>query len=318
MKLRPLLALVKTHEVLLLIVLMIGLVVAGLIDPTFVSLDVQIFQSRDLWEWGLIALVMTPIILTAGIDLSVGAIMALSAVVLGLTFEGTGNVWLAAGLALLVGLLAGLLNGTFIAFVKVHPLIVTLATLSAFRGLAEGISLARPFGGFPDSFTQLGKPVTGGLTPAAFLFIGLALLMGLVLWKTPQGKWIRAIGYNETAARYAGIPVARTKLLLYGFSGLMSATAAILYVARRPTAKADIGTGIELDVITAVVLGGTSIFGGRGTMIGTVIGLILLHETRKFVSWQYNSDETIQIVVGTLLIVSVLLNTLFSRRGEDR
>src|SRR5690606_27590879 len=131
----------------------------------------------------------------------------------------------AVALALLVGLLAGLLNGTFVAFVKVHPLIVTLATLSAYRGLAEGIGLARPYGGFPESFTELGKPLAGGFTPAAFLFVVLALLMGLILWKTPQGKWIRAIGYNETAARYSGIPVARTKLLLYGFSGLMSATA---------------------------------------------------------------------------------------------
>src|SRR5690606_4152591 len=138
-----------------------------------------------------------PIILTAGIDLSVGAMMALSAVVLGMTFEATGNVWLAVALALLVGLLAGLLNGTFVAFVKVHPLIVTLATLSAYRGLAEGISLARPYGGFPESFTELGKPLAGGFTPAAFLFVVLALLMGLILWKTPQGKWIRAIGYNE-------------------------------------------------------------------------------------------------------------------------
>lgn len=314
MKIRPLLALLKTHEVLLLLVLVIGLIVAGVVSPRFVSSSVQIAQSRDLWEWGLIALVMTPIILTAGIDLSVGAMMALSAVVLGLTFESTGNVWLAVGLALLAGLLAGLLNGTFVAFVQVHPLIVTLATFSAFRGLAEGISLARPFGGFPDAFKQLGKPLAGGFTPAAFLFLILALLMGLILWKTPQGKWIRAIGYNETAARYSGIPVARTKLLLYACSGLASSLAAILYVARRPTAKADIGTGIELDVITAVVLGGTSIFGGRGTVFGTVIGLILLHETRKFVSWQYNSDETIQIVVGTLLIAAVLLNTLLSRR----
>lgn len=311
---KTLLKLLASHEVLLLIVLILGLIVAGLIDPTFVSLNVQIFQSRDLWEWGLIALAMTPIILTAGIDLSVGAIMALSAVVLGLTFEATGNVWLAASLALLVGLMAGLLNGTFIAFVKVHPLIVTLATLSAFRGLAEGISLARPFGGFPTSFTQLGQPVALGFTLAGWLFVLLALAIGLILWKTPPGKWIRAIGYNETAARFTGIPVARTKLLLYGFSGLMSATAAVLYVARRPTAKADIGTGIELDVITAVVLGGTSIFGGRGSISGTVIGLILLHETRKFVSWRYNSDETIQIVVGTLLIAAVLLNTLLSRR----
>jgi rhamnose transport system permease protein len=128
------------------------------------------------------------------------------------------------------------------------------------------------------------------------------------------GRSLYAIGYNETASRFSGVRVARIKLILYTLSGVAAAVAALLFVSLRNTAKADVGEGIELDVITAVVLGGTSIFGGRGTAIGTLLGLLLIHETREFVSWYWNDSVLILIVIGGLLIASVLLNSLLTPR----
>jgi len=240
--------------------------------------------------------------------------MALSAVVFGLCFAHGLPIWLGATLALFSGAAAGLLNGVFIAYVRVHPLIVTLATLAAYRGIAEGISLGKPFSGFPAGFARLGQGTLLGLPIPGILFLVALLVMALLLARTPLGLRLSAIGYNETASRYSGLAVTRIKLWLYTTSGLTAAVAALLFVARRNTAKADIGTGMELDVITAVVLGGTSIFGGRGRLLGTVLGVLLIHETREFVSWQYARDELNLIVIGALLLLSVLADGLLSPR----
>jgi rhamnose transport system permease protein len=281
-------------------------------DASFVRPETQIELSTHVWELALLAIPMTFIIITAGIDLSVGSTMALCAVVLGLTYERGVSPWIGAGLALMTGIVAGALNGWFVAKVRVHPLIVTLATLAAYRGVAEGISLARPISGFPAGFTNtLSAPVP------CVLFVGAAFVAAVVLAKTPFGRSLYAIGYNETATRFSGIAVDRIKLLLYTLSGAAAAVAAVLYVARRNTAKADIGLGIELDVITAVVLGGTSIFGGRGNIVGTLLGILLIHETREFVGWRWHKDELNFIVIGIVLILSVLLNRILTPRGRE-
>jgi len=263
---------------------------------------------------------MTLIIITAGIDLSVGSTMALSAVALGLSWRAGAPLPVACLIALATGALAGLLNGVLIAFVRVHPLIVTLATLSAYRGLAEGISHAEPISGYPPAFASIIVGNVGGVsllpTPGV-LFLLAAIVTAVVLIKTPFGRSLYAMGFNENACRFSGIPTHRLKLTIYMLAGFTAAVAAILFVARRNTAKADIGTGMELDVITAVVLGGTSIFGGRGRIIGTVLGVLVIHETKQFVSWRWDNDVLIYIVVGFLLILSVLLNTLVSPRGRE-
>ena len=146
------------------------------------------------------------------------------------------------------------------------------------------------------------------------VFAVAALFSAVALGKTAFGQALYAIGHNETAARFSGIAVDRIKLLLYTSSGLAAGLAALLFVGRRNTANTDIGAGISLDVITAVVLGGTSIFGGRGRIVGTLLGIVLIHETREFVSWQWNRAELNLIVIGSLLIASVLLNSLLSPR----
>ena len=308
-----LLASVRQEAVLLL--LLVGLLLtAGRLSPAFLAAPAQVTLSTHVWELALLALPMTLVILTAGIDLSVGSTMALSAVVFGLCFAHGLPVWLGALAALLTGAAAGMLNGVFIAHVRVHPLIVTLATLAAYRGIAEGISLGRPFSGFPAGFARLGQGTLLGLPISGVLFLTALLVTAILLARTPLGLRLSAIGYNETASRYSGLAVTRIKLWLYTASGLTAAVAALLFVARRNTAKADIGTGMELDVITAVVLGGTSIFGGRGRLLGTVLGVLLIHETREFVTWQYARDELNLIVIGALLLLSVLADSLLAPR----
>lgn len=305
-------ALPSRQEVVLLALLLGLLLTANALSPTFLAPAAQMELSTHVWELALLALPMTLIILTAGIDLSVGSTMALCAVVFGLCFQAHLPLVVCALLTLLTGAAAGVLNGVFVAYVRVHPLIVTLATLAAYRGIAEGISLGRPVSGFPPSFTHWGQGTALGLPIPGLLFLLALGVTAFVVGRTPLGLWLSAIGFNETAARYSGIAVARIKLLLYTASGLTAGLAALLFVARRNTAKADIGTGMELAVITAVVLGGTSIFGGRGRLFGTVLGVLLIHETREFVSWQWNRDELNLIVIGTLLLLSVLADSLLS------
>jgi rhamnose transport system permease protein len=286
---------------------------ARALDPAFLAVDTQTELLTHVWETALLAVPMTLLIMSGGIDLSVGSIMALSAVVLGMVFTAGAPIFLAALLAVLTGLACGLLNGVFVARVRVHPLLVTLATLAAFRGIAEGLSRAQPVSGFPPGFASL----LGTGNAGAFCFAAALVLAAVVLSRTALGLTIRAVGFNETAARFSGLPVARVKMLLYALSGLAAGLAAVLFVARRNTAKADIGQGIELDVIAMVVLGGTSIFGGRGSVWGTLLGVLLIHETREFVGWHWNRDELNLIVLGALLIVSVLLNR-FLAPGSDR
>ncbi len=239
------------------------------------------------------------------------------------------------------------LNGVFITKVKVHPLIVTLATMSAFRGLAEGISLPNTYSAnFPDWLTKFAKcPLRWELwhgfiplpsdfilprklrdPPVSILFYGFEIsgwvfiLLGIVclvlLWKSPFGRTLYAIGFNETAARFSGLRVDRVKLAIYTFAGFVSGIVAINITAGEHSAKADVGVGKELEVITAVVLGGTSIFGGRGRIIGTLLGVALIHETSEFVRWHYHEDNLVSVVLGVLLIVSVAVNALLTRKGS--
>lgn len=306
-----------SHQVVLGALLVALFALALRLDPGFVARGVQLELSTHAVELALLALPMTLIMISGGIDLSVGSIMALAAVALGLLYEAGAPMWLAAGAAVVVGSAAGTVNGVFVAIARVHPLIVTLAALALYRGLAEGISQGRPISGFPESFAWLGSAAVVGVPVSVLLVLAGAGATAFFKARTVDGFRIQAVGDNERAAWYAGIPVDRVKWALYTASGAAGGLAAVLFVARRNTAKADIGSGIELEVITAVVLGGTSITGGRGSVLGTILGVALIHEVREFVSWHWQRDELILIVIGIILIGSVLLNTLASK-GRPR
>lgn len=289
------------------------LAVAWVLEPRFITMRSQLLLAAHLWELALIAVPMLLIIMIGGIDLSVGAMVALCAVALGMLFEAGMSPYLAGLLAIGVGGLLGSANGWMIARLQVHPLIITLATMAAFRGIAEGISLARPISGYPESFQALSQGKLIGVPYPALIFLAVSLGVGVVMSRTRWGRWIGAMGTEENVSRFSGIPVARVKMALYGFCGLVCGLAAVLLVARNNTAKADLGMGLELEAITAVVLGGASIDGGKGKVLGVVLGLLLIHETRQFVSWHWRQSELNLLVMGGLLIATLLVERVLSR-----
>jgi rhamnose transport system permease protein len=241
----------------------------------FGTLDRQFDILRHSCEIGLLALALTPVILTAGIDLSVGSLLGLCAILFGkLWHDGGLSIPAAAALTLVVGAFGGGLNAGLITKLRLPPLIVTLGTYSLFRGLAEAITHgAVTYTDFPASFLSFGQERWLGLPTQAWLFLIVAVAIWLLVHRTTLGRSFRVIGFSPEGARYAGLPVERRVALVYVLAGFIAALAALIYTARLGQAKADAGTGYELFAITAVVLGGTSIFGGRGSVTGTLLGV---------------------------------------------
>jgi rhamnose transport system permease protein len=262
---------------------------------------------------------MTLIIVTAGIDLSVGSMLGLAAIVLGVAWKNLGlPLELAIVVAIATGGLAGAVNGLFITRVGVPPLIMTLATLALYRGLAEGISQARSVRGYPEWFFLVGQGEVLGVPTQLWILLLATALVWTVLARTAFGRSLYAIGHNELAARFSGIPVARYKLMIYTFSGLMAGLAGFVFVSRVSTTRSDMGTGLELDVIAAVVLGGTSIFGGTGTILGTALGVVLIQLLKNGLALTGVKGDATIVVIGSVLILSILFtNVLQHRRGGE-
>lgn len=309
------------QEAVLVGILILVVVVLSFKSDRFLTAANLLNQTRFLSEVALLTVPMTFIIILGGIDLSVGSMMALGAVLLGFSWQSFGfPLWAAVCVALFGGTLAGLLNGLVIVYLGVPPLIVTLATLAIYRGLSFGISESRSVNGFPDSFAFWGSGDIGGLPVQLYLLVGVLVISALALARTPLGRCVYAIGNNETAARFAGLRVGRIKLIMYSFSGFMAAVAGFIFTSRVTSTRADAATGLELDVIAAVVFGGTSIFGGRGTILGTALGVVIIQLLKNGLQLAGLRGEATVILIGTVLILSILLNQflekqLLTRRG---
>lgn len=303
------------QETVLAIILVVLVLLLSTQTNKFLTTDNILNQGRLLTEVALMAMPMTFIIITGGIDLSVGSILGLTAIVLGYSWKNLGMpLEMAIVFALVVGTFAGFVNGFFIVKMGVPPLIMTLATLALYRGLAEGISQARSVRGYPDWFLSLGQGFILGVPTQLWIAIIAIIITGIVLGLTTFGRSLYAIGNNELGARFSGIPVDRVKLMIYTFSGFMSALAGYIYVSRVTTTRSDMGTGLELDVIAVVVLGGTSIFGGSGTVLGTVIGLIMIQLLKNGLSLSGVKGDATIVIVGIVLIVSIMVNNFIQRR----
>ena len=305
------------HETILAVLVVLTLALLAQRSDRFLTVDNLLNQGRLMAEVGLVAMTMTFVIITGGIDLSVGSIIGLVAILLGVFWQNLGlPLPVAIVAAMAVGTLSGVANGWIITRFRVPPLIATLATLALYRGLAEGISQARSVRGYPEWFFQLGQGEVLGVPVQLWILIIVALIAAAVLGWTVFGRVTYAIGNNETAAKFSGLSVDRTKLLIYGASGFTASLAAVIFVSRVTTTRSDMGTGWELDAITAVVLGGTSIFGGRGTVVGTVLGLILMQALKNgLLLAGYKGDSTI-VVIGAALILTILVSNLFRRNGD--
>lgn len=302
------------HETILAVLTVIAMVVLASLSDKFFTVDNLLNQGRLMSEVGLVSLAMTFVIVTGGIDLSVGSILGLTAILLGVFWKNLGLPLPAAMLlAMACGTFAGWVNGLIITRFSVPPLIATLATLALYRGLAEGISEARSVRGYPEWFFFFGQGEVLGV-PFQLWILGIATLVAaVILGMTAFGRATYAIGANEVAARFSGIRVSATKLWIYTASGFCAALAAVIFVSRVTTTRSDMGTGLELDAITAVVLGGTSIFGGRGTIIGTALGLILIQALKNGLALSGVKGDGTIVVIGLVLIGAILVGALFDR-----
>jgi rhamnose transport system permease protein len=272
--------------------------------------------TRFSVELGLLALALTPILITGGIDLSVGSMMGLAAIAFGAAYRDWHLPIAGAALtALLVGCAGGLLNAVLIARLNLPPLIVTLGSLSMFRGIAEGLTHgAVNYTGFPPGFLLLGQGYLWGVIPAQLPIFVLAVAgYGVLLHRSVLGRALYAIGFGAAGARYAGVPVAKRVGLVYLLSGFIASVAAIIYVAHLGQAKSDAGTGYELDAITASVLGGTSVFGGRGTVWGTLSGLFAISVLQNGLHLAALPSELTGVLTGALLIATIAADRARSR-----
>ncbi len=303
----------SSGEWILLLALVAEIALFSAIAHNFFTLENFFEVLRLSVELGLLAIALTPVIVSGGIDLSVGSMMGLATVLFGAAYHEWGlPIAAAAVVALLAGCTGGALNAILIAYFNIPPLIVTLGTFSLFRGIAEGLTRgAVNYTDFPPRFLALGQGYLGGIVPTQLLlFIPILAIYAVLLHRSVVGRAWYVIGFGAPGARYAGLPVERRVATLYFLSGLVSAVAAIIYVAHLGQAKSDAGSGYELDAITAVVLGGTSVFGGRGTVWGTVLGLAALSVLRNGLHLAALPSELTGVLTGTLLVATIAIDRL--------
>jgi rhamnose transport system substrate-binding protein len=304
-------------EWILLIALAVEIALFSVVSPRFATLGNAFEVMRFSVELGLLAIALTPVIVSGGIDLSVGSMMGLAAVVLGAAYhEWQVPIGVAILAAVALGAAGGSLNALLISRLGLPPLIVTLGTFSLFRGIAEGLTHAAiNYTGFPASFLRLGQGYLFGLIPAQLTVLAAAgAAYYVLLHRSVVGRAIYTIGFTPAGARYAGVPVARRITLVYLLSGVMASVAAVIYVAHLGQARSDAGTGYELDAITAVVLGGTSIYGGRGTLGGTLAGLFAIAVLKNGLQLAALPTEFTGILTGTLLIATIAIDRVERQR----
>ena len=296
---------------------LIGLIVLSVVlwalTPHFLTVSNLLNVAEQTSINAIVAVGMTFVILSGGIDLSVGSIVALSGVMLGTAIQNDGPIALGILLTLAIGTLCGAINGTLIVRGGLPPFIVTLGMMSIARGAALVYTEGRPVSGFDETFRAIATARIGFI-PAPVLITGFVYLAAhLVLTQTPFGRYVYAIGGNEEATRLSGIHVGFHKTWIYGVSGLMSAVAAIILTARLNSAQPIAGMMYELDAIAATVIGGTSLMGGQGTLVGTLIGALIMGVLRNGLNLLGVSSFLQQIVIGAVIIGAVLVDTLLKR-----
>ena len=304
-----------TREVAVIALLVAVLAWSNLNVPNFDGPLTLYFLFLDIAPILLIALPMTLVIITGEIDLSVASVVGLSSVLVGQLHHDAGlSIPLAALVAIAVGVVCGLLNGYLVAYVGLPSLAVTLGTLALYRGIAVGLLGTNAITDFPDRWTSFVQDRIGTSSyPVVLIPIAvLAVLFALLLHATPFGRGVYEIGLSKEAARFTGVDVARTTLWLFVLTGAVSALAGVYYTLRFGSARGDNATGMELQVIAAVLLGGVSIFGGRGALHGVLAGVVLIGAISSAMRLEGYTVNVINIVIGVLLIASVMSTSLLA------
>ncbi len=308
----------KSWEGLLLATLLVIFIFNVWATPEFLTVGNQINLFQLSIEKIIMALVMTFVIINAEIDLSIGSMMGLAACAFGWMFVQGVPPGLAIVICLGIGLAGGALNGWFITRVGLPSLVVTLGTLIGFRGLARVMVEDRGINDFPDWFDALGQQGLVGPVPFALIaFVVLFAILYVVLERSGFGRMTYVIGSNKDVAEYAGINTGRHKMVIFMASGLIAAFAGLLFAARVGAVRGDVGNGFELDVITIVLLGGVSIFGGKGTLVGTLLAILIVLNLRNGMGLLDITGHLQTGVIGILLIASVIIPRIrLGRRAE--
>ncbi|MEE3121361.1 MAG: ABC transporter permease [SAR324 cluster bacterium] len=300
-------------EGFLLVVLLLIICVNSFNSLAFLTVENQVNLFVLSVEKIIIALIMTFIILNAEIDLSVASMMGLAACALGWMVESGTSTSTAIGLCLIIGLVGGAFNAYWITIVKLPSLVVTLAMLIGFRGLARVLIEDRSIRVFPPWFENLGQqPILGPLPLSILIFLVLLVIAVVILQYTGFGRYVYVIGISQEVATYSGVRVARVKTILFMVSGLISALAGILFSARLGSVRGDMGLGFELDIITMVLLGGVSIFGGAGSIYGVILSILIVLYLRNGMSLSNVTGHIQTGVIGVILILSAMIPNIKS------
>ena len=302
---------IKIPEVLTFIGFLVLCLVLILFTDRFLTVRNLINVTRQISINAIIAVGMTFVILTSGIDLSVGSVMAFSGTIMAAAMADWGlNPILAILIGLSIGALFGLINGSLISFAKMPPIIVTLAMMEVPRGLALLYTGGYPLSGLPRSFSFLGRGYLFNIIPVPVLvMIGVYAVAYVLLNHLPLGRYIYAIGGNEEAVRLSGIKVSKYKIIAYVVSGITAATSGIILTSRLMSGQPMAGTGFELDAIAAVVLGGTDINGGRGSIIGTIIGALIMGVLSNGLNLLGVSPYVQRVFKGLIIIVAIYFSS---------
>jgi|SRR5690625_141355 len=297
---------IKLNNIVILLIFIIGLIIFFTTQSPYFFTKLNIFNIlMQISILGFLAIPLTYIIISGAMDLSVGSILAISAVTIGYLHQLGINIWLSAVLGIIVAVIAGSFNGLLIAKYKMQAIVVTIATLVMYRGLVYVITQGNPISGYPKSFYFLGQGTLFGLPFNVIILILFYVLAYIVIKKTRIGRYIFALGNNEETVRYSGINVVKVRFMTFLMSGFFAGIAGLFYVSMYASAQADAGDGIELDVITAVLIGGTNIFGGRGSLIGTFLGVLLIGILRNGLNLMGVSALFQTVILGVLILIAV-------------
>lgn len=305
-----------TFNVALLILLLALFLGIGMANNNFFKPDYLInVMLKNIVELGMIALPVTLIIITGGIDLSVGSIVVLCAVAGGTLAEATGSSVIALVGVAVVGMLCGLFNGFIVAKLKISPLVTTLATMYLFMGLARGFTLGQSISSF-GAATFMGNFVVAGVPVQIILYALLAVVFALLLSKTYFGRYLYAIGLSENAAKFAGIDTDRSKMIIYTLSGIVCALASVIMLGRFTSMKYTGGDGMNLKVVTIAVLGGANINGGIGDMKGTIIATLIIAVLNSGLTVLNIPIDVQTIVQGSVLLLSLIVYSIIYERAK--
>ena len=303
------LGIVARWETLLLLLLGATILYGTSVSPYFLEWTNLFYICLNVGEIAIIALPLTLLVISGEIDLSVASILGLTGVCMAELFKHGWPIWPAMVAAVALGMVLGAFNGFLVTRLGLPSLAVTIGTLTLYRGIAQGVLPTDTIGGFPTGLSSIGvTPIPHTHIPYSIAFFGvLAIIFAVVLHATPLGRAIFAIGSSQEAAFFAGIRVKRIKFWLFVLSGMLSGFAGVLWTLRFSSARYDSGVGIELFVVTAVLLGGVSIFGGRGTIAGIVLAVAVLGCLQTAMTADLVPAQDQNIVVGGLLLASVIV-----------